>query len=441
MSRQAVPPMFEPESEALPPERLTELQEQRLRGLVDRLLAAGGLQSARLAEAGVKAGGDVQLKDLAALPGITKQDLWDHYPFGLLAVPREEVVAVHGSSGTGGRPTLVAYTRADLRLWARMCARALAAAGATPVSIVHNAYGYGLFTGGLGIHQGAIELGATVVPVSGGMTPRQVTLIRDLQPDILTCTPSYAIRLGEALAEAGVRPTMTAGIFGAEPWSNELRTRLNELLGLTALDIYGLSEIIGPGVASECIVAADGLHVNEDHFLVESVDPQTGQPVADGDPGELVFTTVTKEALPLLRYRTGDIASVHRGTCACGRTLARMSKVAGRKDDMLVIRGVNVYPSEVERVLLGHAALAPDYLLVIDERAPQSRLIACCELGTGGPAPESLPARVQSELKDVLGLSVEVRVLPPESVPRTEVGKAVRVRRWASGEPPLPGLD
>jgi phenylacetate-coenzyme A ligase PaaK-like adenylate-forming protein len=433
--------MFEPESEALPPERLTELQEQRLRVLVDRLLAAGGLQSARLAEAGIKAGGDVRLEDLAVLPSITKQDLWDHYPFGLLAVPREEVVAVHGSSGTGGRPTLVAYTRADLRLWARMCARALAAAGATRASIVHNAYGYGLFTGGLGIHQGAIELGAMVVPASGGMTTRQVTLIRDLQPDILTCTPSYAIRLGEALAEAGVRPPMTAGIFGAEPWTNELRARLNELLGLTALDIYGLSEIIGPGVASECIVAADGLHVNEDHFLVEIVDPQTGRPVPDGDPGELVFTTVTKEALPLLRYRTGDISSVHRGTCACGRTLARMSKVAGRKDDMLVIRGVNVYPSEVERVLLGHAALAPDYLLVVDERAPQSRLIACCELGTGGPAPESLPARVQSELKDVLGLSVEVRLLPPESVPRTEVGKAVRVRRWASGEPPLPGLD
>jgi phenylacetate-coenzyme A ligase PaaK-like adenylate-forming protein len=441
MSRQAVPAMFEPESEALPPEQLRELQERRLRGLIDRLLAADGLQARRLAEAGITQGADVALADLASLPAITKQDLWDAYPFGLLAVPREEVVAVHGSSGTGGRPTLVAYSRADLKLWARMCARALAAAGATRNSIVHNAYGYGLFTGGLGIHQGAIELGATVVPVSGGMTPRQVTLIRDLQPDILTCTPSYAVRLGEALAEAGVRPAMTAGIFGAEPWSNELRARLNELLGLRALDIYGLSEIIGPGVASECVVAADGLHVNEDQFLVEAVDPATGQPVPDGELGELVFTTVTKEALPLLRYRTGDIASLNRAPCPCGRTLARMSKVAGRKDDMLVIRGVNVYPSEVERVLLGHPALAPDYLLVVDERSPQSRLIACIETGTAAPAPDGIEAELQSGLKDALGLSVDVRLLPPESVPRTEVGKAVRVRRWPGGEPPVPGLS
>jgi phenylacetate-coenzyme A ligase PaaK-like adenylate-forming protein len=440
MSRQAVPAMFEPESEARPQEQLAELQEQRLRGLVDTLLAAGGLQAGRLADSGVKAGADVTLDSLASLPTIAKQDLWDAYPFGLLAVPREEVVAVHGSSGTGGRPTLVAYTKADLKLWARMCARALAAAGATKASIVHNAYGYGLFTGGLGIHQGAIELGATIVPVSGGMTPRQVTLISDLKPDILTCTPSYAVRLGEALAEAGVQPTMTAGIFGAEPWSNELRARLNELLGLQALDIYGLAEIIGPGVASECVVAADGLHVNEDHFLVEAVDPVTGQPVPDGELGELVFTTVTKEALPLLRYRTGDIASLDRAPCPCGRTLARMSKVAGRKDDMLVIRGVNVYPSEVERVLLGHPALAPDYLLVVDERAPQSRLIACCEAGTAAPVPDSIATELQSGLKDALGLSVEVRLLPPGSVPRTEVGKAVRVKRWQGGEPPVPGV-
>jgi phenylacetate-coenzyme A ligase PaaK-like adenylate-forming protein len=440
MSRQAVPAMFEPESEAQPPEQLRQLQEHRLRQLIDRLLAADGLQARRLAEAGIKAGADVQLQDLAKLPTIAKQDLWDAYPFGLLAVPREEVVTVHGSSGTGGRPTLVAYSRADLQLWARMCARALAAAGATKASIVHNAYGYGLFTGGLGIHQGAIELGATVVPVSGGMTPRQVTLIADLKPDILTCTPSYAVRLGEALAEAGVRPTMTAGIFGAEPWSNELRARLNELLGLEALDIYGLSEIIGPGVASECVVAADGLHVNEDHFLVEAVDPATSQPVPDGELGELVFTTVTKEALPLLRYQTGDIASLNRAPCPCGRTLARMSKVAGRKDDMLVIRGVNVYPSEVERVLLGHPALAPDYLLVVDERSPQSRLIACCEMGTAGSVADSIETELQSGLKDALGLSVDVRLLQPGSVPRTEVGKAVRVRRWQGGEPPLPGI-
>ncbi|HXW45487.1 MAG TPA: phenylacetate--CoA ligase [Streptosporangiaceae bacterium] len=433
--------MYEPEAEAMPAEELAGLQLERLRALIDRLIANKGLQGTRLKEAGVAAGTDVNFATMARLPTVTKQDLWDHYPFGMLAVGREEVVAVHGSSGTGGRPTLVAYSRADLRLWARMCARALAAAGATPASIVHNAYGYGLFTGGLGIHQGAIELGATVVPVSGGMTPRQVTLIRDLRPDILTCTPSYAVRLGEALAEAGVQPELKAGIFGAEPWTDELRARLNELLGLRALDIYGLSEIIGPGVAAECFVAADGLHVNEDQFLVEAIDPVTSQPVPDGELGELVFSTVTKEALPLLRYRTGDIASLRRGTCACGRTLVRMSKVAGRRDDMLVIRGVNVYPSEVERVLLGNPALAPDYLLVVDERSPQSRLIACCEMETGLSAPGQVQSQLESGLKDALGLSVAVRLLPAGSVPRTEVGKAVRVRRWPGGDPPVPGLE
>jgi phenylacetate-CoA ligase len=435
--------MFEPEAESMPPGLLAELQEQRLRALIGRLLALGGLQGKRLTEAGITAADEVKLTDLPALPAITKQDLWDAYPFGLLAVPREEVVAVHGSSGTGGRPTLVAYTRADLKLWARMCARALAAAGATPASLVHNAYGYGLFTGGLGIHQGAIELGATVVPVSGGMTARQVTLIRDLQPDILTCTPSYAIRLAEALEDAGLTPddlSLRAGIFGAEPWTRELKYRLQDLLGLRALDIYGLSEIIGPGVASECYVAANGLHVNEDQFLVEVIDPVSAEPVPDGSPGELVFTTVTKEALPLLRYRTGDIASLRRGTCECGRTLARMSRVTGRKDDMLVVRGVNVYPSEVERVLLQHRAVASDYLLVLDERAPQLRLIVCCELGTGGSAPDAVRSELESSLKDTLGLSVDVRVLYPGSVPRTEVGKAVRVMRWQGDEPPLAGL-
>ncbi|HTX81381.1 MAG TPA: phenylacetate--CoA ligase [Streptosporangiaceae bacterium] len=444
MSAPDVPLMFEPDAESMPAESLTGLQLERLRALIDHLLALGGLQGTRLKEAGVAAGADVNLATLSRLPTTEKRDLWEAYPFGLLAVPRTDVVAVHGSSGTGGRPTLVTYTRDDLKLWARMCARALAAAGATPASLVHNAYGYGLFTGGLGIHQGAIELGATVIPVSGGMTARQVTLIRDLRPDILTCTPSYAIRLGEALAEAGAGPgdglSLRAGIFGAEPWTHEMRLRLEELLGIRALDIYGLSEIIGPGVASECIVAADGLHVNEDHFLVEALDPVSGLPVPDGQPGELTFTTMTKQALPLLRYRTGDIASLRRGTCSCGRTLVKMSKIIGRKDDMLVVRGVNVYPSEIERVLLEQDALASDYLLVIDQRSPQHQLIAICEPGTGSSGLELDVRLIESKLKDTLGLSVAVRLMPPGSVPRTEVGKAVRVARWSGGEPPLPGL-
>jgi phenylacetate-coenzyme A ligase PaaK-like adenylate-forming protein len=438
------PQMFEPGLEAMPAEALAGLQLDRLRTLVDKLIILGGVQGRRLKEAGVEAGADVNFATLARLPTTTKQDLWNEYPFGLLAVPREEVVAVHGSSGTGGRPTLVAYSRADLKLWARMCARALAAAGASRSSVVHNAYGYGLFTGGLGIHQGAIELGATVVPVSGGMTSRQVTLIRDLRPDILTCTPSYAIRLGEALADAGVEPgdglTLKAGIFGAEPWTQEMRYRLQDLLGLRALDIYGLSEIIGPGVASECYAEANGLHVNEDEFLVEVIDVESGLPVPDGVPGELVFTTLTKEALPLLRYRTGDIASLRRVSCACGRTLVRMSKVSGRRDDMLVVRGVNVYPSEVERVLLAHDGLGTEYLLVLDERGQQPRLIACCEIGTGSSVASVTQRELEAGLKDALGLQVEVRVLAPGSVPRTEVGKAVRVRHWQGGDPPMPGI-
>lgn len=443
------PPMFEPESESMSADERASVQAERLRGLIGRLLAAGGPQSRLLTESGVTGEADISLDDLARLPTTSKRDLWDNYPFGMLAVPRDRVVAVHGSSGTGGRPTLVSYTKGDIALWARMCARALAAAGAGPGTVIHNAYGYGLFTGGLGIHQGAIELGALVVPVSGGMTARQVTLIRDLQPEILTCTPSYAIRLGEALADAGLTRdnglSLRAGVFGAEPWTQEMRVKINELLGLRALDIYGLSEVIGPGVAAECVVAADGLHVNEDHFLVETLDLVTGEPTAEGTPGELTFTTLTKEALPLLRYRTGDIASLRRENCACGRTLVKMSKVTGRKDDMLVIRGVNVYPSEIERVLLAQDAVSPDYLLVVDERDGGRDLIACCELAVGsrqdhGRQDQNLKDGLELHLRETLGLRVTVAIVPPGSVPRTEVGKAVRVRRWSAGEPPLPGL-
>jgi phenylacetate-coenzyme A ligase PaaK-like adenylate-forming protein len=442
--------MFEPEAESMPAEQRAQLQEERLRALVDRLLAADGVLGERLRSIGVVRGKEIGLDDLPRLPLAEKKDLWAAYPFGMLGVPRTDVVVFHGSSGTGGRPTLVGYTRRDLDLWSRMCARALAAAGADAGSLVHNAYGYGLFTGGLGIHQGAIVLGAAVLPVSGGMTARQVMLIRDLQPDILTCTPSYAIRLGEALAEAGLGPgkglALRAGVFGAEPWSAQLRTRLEELLGLRALDIYGLSEIIGPGVAAECFEAADGLHVNEDHFLVEAIDPVTAEPVPDGSPGELVFSSLTREAMPLLRYRTGDIAALRRDPCVCGRTLVRMSQVTGRRDDMLVIRGVNIYPSEVERVLLADASLSPDYLLVVDQRTGPPELIVACEQRAGpgdgppGGGPPGGEAGLEARLQAELGLRIQVRLLPAGAVPRTEVGKAIRVVRWADGEPPVPGL-
>jgi phenylacetate-coenzyme A ligase PaaK-like adenylate-forming protein len=278
------------------------------------------------------------------------------------------------------------------------------------------------------------------------MTARQITLIRDLRPDILACTPSYAIRLGEALAEAGLRPgeglSLKAGLFGAEPWTLAMRARIEALLGLRALDVYGLSEVIGPGVAAECLEAADGLHVNEDHFLVEAVHPDTGAPVPEGTLGELVFSTVTREALPLLRYRTGDIASLRREKCPCGRTLVKMSKIAGRRDDMLVLRGVNVYPSEVERVLLGDPALGPDYLLVVDERDDSRQLIACVEYAAAGSGPGDLPGEgdLESRMRAELGVGVRVRILPAGTVPRSELGKAVRVMRWLEGRPPLPGL-
>jgi phenylacetate-CoA ligase len=411
----------------------TALQRHRLRELVDRLIRAGGVQGRRLEQAGVRDGTDVE--DLATLPTTTKQDLWDAYPFGMLAVPREDVVAVHGSSGTGGRPTLVGYTRGDLELWSRMCARALAAAGATRASTIQNAYGYGLFTGGLGIHQGGVTLGATVVPMSAGQTERQLTMLRDLKPDILTCTPSYAIHLGEAAQKAGTELSLRAGVFGAEPWSEALRAQIEALLGIKAMDIYGLSEIIGPGVAAECVEAQDGLHVNEDHFLVETLDPATGKPTEEGVPGELTFSTPTKEALPLLRYRTGDIASLRSGRCACGRTLVRMSKVTGRVDDMIVIRGVNVYPSEVEAVLLAQPAVAPHYLLVVDRRTPTTRLLVGCE------GPREAAAPLDRALRDRLGIHAEVFVLPAGTVPRTEAGKARRRVDWTEGAAPLEGMQ
>lgn len=433
--------MFDPAAETMSRDDRAALQEGRLRGFLDRLLGTDGVQAQRLRDAGITGGADVSLGDLHRLPMTSKQDLWEAYPFGMLAVPLERVVVVHGSSGTGGRPTLVGYTNADLELWAQMCARSLGCAGGTSRSVVHNAYGYGLFTGGTGIHQGGVRLGATVVPLSGGMTARQIRMLVDLRPDILACTPSYAVRLGEALAEAGVDPASLAlhsSVLGAEPWSDGLRERIEKVLPIKALDIYGLSEIIGPGVATECLEAQDGLHVNEDHFLVEVVDPHSGEPLPEGTPGELVFTTPTKEALPLLRYRTGDIAALTREACACGRTLARMSKVLGRHDEMLVVSGVNVYPSEVERVLLADGRFAPHYQLVLDRRAATPRLLVACEqIGGDGASADEL----EHSLADTLGLRARVCVLAAGSVPRVEAGKAVRTVTWSEGDAPLPGLE
>ncbi|MGC9669537.1 phenylacetate--CoA ligase family protein [Planosporangium sp. 12N6] len=432
------------QAEAMSVDERSALQTDRLRALVDRLLAADGLLGRRLRAAGVDSGAGLSLADLPRLPHTTKVDLWEHYPLGMLAVPADEVACIHGSSGTGGRSTLVAYTAADVALWANVMARSLAGAGASRTSVIHNAYGYGLFTGGLGVHHGAGALGATVVPASAGMTQRQLRLIQDLRPDVLTCTPSYAVYLGEAFAAAGVDPDeigLRVGVHGAEPWTDAMRVQIERLLGIRALDIYGLSEIIGPGVACETLDSDGWLHVQEDHFYVEALDPVTGEPVPDGQLGELAFTTFTKEALPLLRYRTGDLARLDRTPGPGARTTVRMSKLTGRVDDMLVIRGVNVYPSEVEQVVLADPAVAPQYLLVVDARATQPRLVVCAELAdSGGVAVEAVTARLGAALRERLGLSCEVTLVGPGEVPRTEVGKARRLVRWEGGESPVPGL-
>jgi phenylacetate-CoA ligase len=401
-------PIFQPELETMPLPDLERLQRDRLR---DRF--------------------GVEREALPELPFRVKEELREAYPFGLLQVPLEECIRIHASSGTRGKATIVAYTRADLALWADCCARALAAAGGGPGTVVHVAYGYGLFTGGLGLHYGAERLGCTVVPASGGNTPRQAQLLEDLGAEILCCTPSYALAIADHVSEPA-RLSLRAGLHGAEPWTEELREAIEGALGLTALDVYGLSEVIGPGVSSECIEGRDGAHVNEDHFLVEVVDPESGQPLADGEVGELVFTTLTKEALPLLRYRTGDLASITREPCGCGRTFARMSRLVGRTDDMLIIRGVNVFPSEIERALLAIPELAPHYQLVVERPGHLDELTVEAELREGEPGGERLQALVEERLGRALGLTARVRVGSPGSVPRSE-GKALRVLDRRSG--------
>ncbi|MFT7841136.1 phenylacetate--CoA ligase [Saccharothrix sp. BKS2] len=425
-------PLVEPEAEGMSPAARRALQERRLRRMLTRLLDADGVQAARLLDAGVGHAEEIGLDDLPALPFVTKQDLWDHYPFGFRVDDR--IVCVHGSSGTGGRPTLVPYTAHDVGVWAGVMARALGGAGVTRSSVIHNAYGYGLFTGGLGVHHGGMRLGATVVPLSGGMTERQVRLIADLGPDVLCCTPSYAIHLGEALRDSGTTSPFRVGVFGAEPWTGGMRRQIEELLGIRALDVYGLSEVIGPGVACESLDSDGMLNVAEDHFFVEAVDGD-GRPVPDGTPGELVFTTLTKTGMPLLRYRTGDVAALAPPVPGGPRTLRRMSKLLGRRDDMLVVRGVNVFPTEVEAVVLGDARVGPHYLVVEDRRdAGRPELHVVVE------SAHDVAADLTAALRERLGITCRVAVVPAGAVPRAETGKARRLVRWDGGPPPVAGL-
>ncbi|WP_409296618.1 phenylacetate--CoA ligase family protein [Peribacillus sp. SCS-26] len=377
------------------------------------------------------------LEELKALPFTVKSDFRDAYPFGMLAVPRKDLVRIHASSGTSGKPTVAGYTKRDIEMWGQLAARSIALAGGVPGMVLHNAYGYGLFTGGLGLHYGSEALGMVTVPVSGGNTARQIMLIEDFRPDVLCATPSYALNIAETMEEMGKDPRGTSlkyGIFGAEPWSGEMRRTLEEKLGIKACDIYGLSEVLGPGVGCECHEAQDGLHIAEDHFLLEIIDPATLLPLPDGEEGELVFTSLTKEAFPIIRYRTGDIGSITRERCLCGRTTARMSRVKGRLDDMLIINGVNVFPSQIEQCLLGIEELAPHYQIRIMQRGSLKGLELQAEMsesffaeaGRNSQAVRFLEERVTAALKSHCLISMEVKVLVPKTIPRSE-GKAVRL--------------
>ncbi len=425
--------------ETMPREQLEQLQLQRLRDTVRNMWDNVPWHKPRLQAAGLRSADDIDSLDaLQALPFTVKTDLRDNYPFGLFARPRQQLTRVHASSGTTGKPTVVGYTAQDLSNWADLVARSLYSAGARAGDMVHNAYGYGLFTGGLGAHDGATRLGATVLPISGGGTERQVSLMVDFRPRVLCSTPSYALAIAEVAERMGVdlrQSGLAVGLFGAEPWSDAMRSEIEARLGLRAVDIYGLSEIMGPGVACEC-EHRKGLHGWEDHFIFETIDPDTGKRIADGEAGELVITTLTKQALPMLRYRTRDITRLVRDTCDCGRTHVRILRVTGRNDDMLIIRGVNVYPSQLESVLVGRPGVAPHYQVVLMKDGVMDTVRLEIEALPGVPLEQypALAADAMHHIKSIVGISAHVDVLAPGAIPRSE-GKAVRVRDLRSTSP------
>ena len=423
---------YQPQIETASRETIVALQNERLVKTVKRVYENVPFYREKMDAVGVKPEDIRSIDDLHKLPFSYKKDLRDTYPFGLFAVPMKEVVRLHASSGTTGKQIVVGYTKNDMELWADCFARALVAAGATAEDIIHISYGYGLFTGGLGADGGAMRIGATAVPVSTGNTQRQITIMRDFGSTVLCCTPSYALHIAEVLHESGLTKDdihLKAGIFGAEPWTNEMRRQIEEMLGITAYDIYGLTEVLGPGVAFECSEQT-GMHINEDHFIVEVIDPDTGEVLPDGAQGELVFTCITKEAFPILRYRTRDIGVIHRGKCSCGRTLVKMTKPRGRTDDMLIIRGVNVFPSQIETVLLDRGYTA-NYQIVVDREhnfdSIEVQVEISSEVFSDTVRGLSQRARELSEaLKSLLGISAKVTLLEPNTIPRSE-GKAVRV--------------
>ena len=426
--------MFDRPAECMPRAELATLQLSRLKSQLELAYAKVPHVRAKFDAAKVTPGTLKSLDDIRRFPFTTKADMRDTYPFGLFAVPREQVVRLHASSGTTGKATVVGYTQGDIDLWTDLMARCIACAGARPGDIVHNAYGYGLFTGGLGAHYGAERLGCTVVPVSGGMTERQVTLLQDFGARVLCATPSYALNIAEVAEGMGVdlrKLPVSVGIFGAEPWSDALRHELDERPRHRGGRSLRPIEIIGPGVACECGVARNGLHGWEDHFLFEVIDPKTLEPVAPGEPGELVITTLTKEALPMVRYRSRDITRLTHEPCACGRTHVRIMRVTGRDDDMMIIRGVNVYPSQVEAVLVGIPGVAPHYQIVLTREGALDAMIVEVEAAPGSPADESHRHKaakdIVGQIKARLGVSCEVVIKASGEVPRSQ-GKAVRVK-------------
>ena len=405
--------------------KLRELQLERLRWSLRHAYDKVPHYRKKFDAAGVKPKDLRTLADLARFPFTAKADLRDTYPFGMFAVPMDKVVRIHASSGTTGKPTVVGYTRKDIDTWSHLMARSIRAAGARPGDILHNAYGYGLFTGGLGVHYGAERLGLATVPVSGGMTERQVQLIQDFRPGIITVTPSYMLAIADEMERQGLDPkksSLRVGIFGAEPWTERMRANIEARTSLQAIDIYGLSEVMGPGVAQECLETKDGLTIWEDHFFPEIVDPQTGEVLPDGEKGELVFTSLTKEALPVIRYRTRDLTRLLPGTA---RVMRRMERITGRSDDMVIIRGVNVFPSQIEELLLRQKELAPHYVLELSKLGPLDHLTVLVELAPGA-ADKHSAASLGHEIKSRIGITADVKVVPISTIERS-VGKAKRV--------------
>jgi phenylacetate-CoA ligase len=431
---------FNEEFETLPRPALEALQFKRLQQVLQRVYRNVPFYEESFDNAGISPDDIKSLADLRRLPFTTKQDMRDSYPYGLFAAPMEEIVRIHASSGTTGKPTVVGYTSRDISNWSDLMARSFVAAGAHRGDIIHNAYGYGLFTGGLGAHYGAERLGASVIPISGGNTKRQLMIMQDFGSTVLTCTPSYSLFMAEEAKAEGIdfkALKLRVGIFGAEPWSEAMRREIEAKLNLHAIDIYGLSEIMGPGVAIECIEAKSGLHIWEDHFIPEIIDPESGEVLPEGEQGELVITTITKEGIPLIRYRTRDITSLTYAPCVCGRTHARLARMSGRSDDMLIIRGVNVFPSQIESILVRIEGVEPHYLLIVDREENLDTLEVQVEIGEELFSDEikvlqSLSRRIEKEIKENLGVTSRVKLVEPKTIQRSE-GKAKRVidnRKW-----------